>query len=162
MHELGKFIQHLMDRDGMTPPELMRRSGLTRQHVHSLLTEDSMVRMPTVKTFTGLGRAFPAVPPASFVLAAAAAIGIPVDGADIADQREISNETLLAILKARLEGGSTHEDLASPAQKSPESADAGDEEAIEVATRDDFTPAALEDEYYRRRKAQEDADPDPV
>ena len=79
MHTLGKFIQELMDDRGMTRPELVTASGLSRQHVQQLLTRDSLGRMPEPSTFTRLAAAFPGIPEETFIWRAAEAIGVPVD-----------------------------------------------------------------------------------
>lgn len=108
MHELGRFIQSLMDQEGMTQPDLVRRSGLSRQHVHTMLKAETLTRLPAATTIDGLHQAFPHVTRETFVLRAAAAMGIPVD-ATLAepDYSQLSNDTLLGILRSRLDGGSS-------------------------------------------------------
>lgn len=102
MHELGKFIQGLMDQASMDRAELVRRSGLSRQHVSDLLTNEKLTRLPKAETFDALHRGFPGVPRNAFVLKGAEAIGIPVDPVEV-DFSKLSNETLLGILAKRLE-----------------------------------------------------------
>lgn len=107
MHELGRFIQSLMDKEGMGRPDLVRRSGLSRQHVHQLLTLEQLTRLPAPATIDGLHKAFPHVSREAFVIQAAAAMGIPVDVEALKpDYSQLTNETLLGILKDRLDGGS--------------------------------------------------------
>lgn len=60
MHELGRFIQNLMDQEGMTQSDLARRAGLSRQHVHGMLKAEKLTRLPAGSTIDGLHRAFPA------------------------------------------------------------------------------------------------------
>ena len=119
MHELGRFIQDLMDAEGMTRPELERRSGLSRQHIAKLLTNKSLVRLPHRSTFDALAKAFPVVGDLPFITKAAEAIGVPVDRLTMVepDYDSLSNEALLGILARRLErGGSV---VGAEAQKAP-------------------------------------------
>ena len=130
MHELGSLIRELMDQESMTQADLVRRSGLTPQHVSTMLKGETMSRLPEAKTFEGLCQAFPTVPPSVFVLAAAAAVGLPVE-TEAPDYSQLSNEALLGILHNRLEGG--QQDGGTPeAQKM----------MFKATTRDDVTTAA--------------------
>lgn len=107
MHELGRFIQNLMDQEGMTQSDLARRAGLSRQHVHGMLKAEKLTRLPAGSTIDGLHRAFPHVSRETFVLQAASAMGVPVDvNPSAPDYQSLSNEALLGILKERLDGGS--------------------------------------------------------
>lgn len=127
MHELGRYVQSLMDSEGMTQADLARRSGLSRQHVHSMLKAEKLTRLPAGATIDGLHKAFPHVTREAFVLRAAAAMGIPVD-ATLAepDYSSLSDDALLGILKKRLDGGSNEgrqpEDQKTP---NPDSGGAG-------------------------------------
>lgn len=103
LHELARLTRELMDVEGMTQADLVRRSGLSAQHVSTMLKADRpLMRMPDVRTFEGLFRAFPSVPPSVFVLAAAAAVGLHVDTGARIDYRLLSDEQLLGLLKGRL------------------------------------------------------------
>ena len=60
MHELGRFIQNLMDQEGMTQADLARRSGLSRQHIHGMLKAEKLTRLPAGTTIDGATQSLPA------------------------------------------------------------------------------------------------------
>lgn len=146
MHEFGRFIQALMDQESMSQADLMRRTGLSRQYIWMLLTEPELKRLPGPAKFEALGRAFPGVSPDALVLSAAAAMGIPVTGSVEVDYSSVSNETLLGILRDRLEavegfgaeqGGSSDGRQPDAEKMTPGSRDAdairsGDDDPIEL------------------------------
>lgn len=120
MHELGKMIQALMGEESMRPADLVRRSGLSRQHVSSLLNDAELSRMPEARTFRALSQAFPAVRPSSFVLAAAQAAGVLSADEVVTDYDDLSNDALLGILRSRLDRGGQSDAGTAEAQKSPD------------------------------------------
>lgn len=157
MHKLGQFIESLMDAESMDRPGLVRRSGLSRQHVHDLLTNEKLSRLPAGKTIDGLHRAFPHVTREQFVLTAAVAMGIPVD-AELAkpDYSKLTNEALLGILKDRLEG---RQSWSGGTSAEDEVAGEVDGEVFPFPTPQQQRPAAAEDPYYGQRKQQDDDEP---
>lgn len=121
MHELGRFIQDLMDQEGMTQAELGRRSGLSRQHISLMLGEGELKRIPDSRTLAALAAAFRGVGVEAFIMRAAAATGLPVGEGATVDYSAISNETLIAILRERLGGSDAGN---AEAEKSPDSSPA--------------------------------------
>lgn len=103
----------------MSQPELVRRSGLTRQHVHSLLKNNTLGRMPEDRTIAGLAKAFPDVGEEPFLTKAAIAIGVPVERLTVVepDYSQLSDETLIGILRSRLERGGQRDAGTADAQK---------------------------------------------
>lgn len=71
MHALRQFIQERMDARGWRPADLVRASGLTKQHVQQLLDDnrEQMASSPKPATVSGLAQAFSV--PESVVMAAA-------------------------------------------------------------------------------------------
>lgn len=115
MHALGAYIDSLMTARGMTRPELVRASGLSRQHVHQLLdpTRDTLGRMPEPATIEGLTRAFPESREVSFITKAAEALGVPVDRLVVvqpASFDDLPDEVLLGILAQRLAARRSRDD----------------------------------------------------
>ncbi len=104
MHELGRFIQGLMDGRGWTQADLARASGITRQTVSRLLIKDHLGRMVSDETIAGLHKAFPEVSEGAFITKAAEALGVPIDRLETVDPdvSQLSDEALLGILAGRL------------------------------------------------------------
>lgn len=106
MHALGRFIQDLMDKQGMSRVELARTSGLSKQHISQMLDDSKtrLGRMVDDKTIRGLLRAFPDISEPAFVTKAAEALGVPVDRLPQVDPdyERLSNDALLGILRKRL------------------------------------------------------------
>ncbi|WP_141211272.1 hypothetical protein [Enemella dayhoffiae] len=103
----------------MTQPELVRKSGLQRQHVHSLLKNETLGRMPEERTIAGLAKAFPHIGEGPFLTKAAISIGVPVDRLTVVepDYAQLSNEALLGILRNRLERGGQKDAGTAEAEK---------------------------------------------
>jgi transcriptional regulator with XRE-family HTH domain len=104
MHELGRFIQDLMDGHGWRQADLARASGITPATVSRLLVKDHLGRMVADETIAGLHRAFPEIPEGVFITKAAEALGVPVDRLETVDPdlSSLSDEALLGILAERL------------------------------------------------------------
>lgn len=106
MHALGRYIVELMDARRWTRSDVVRASGLTRQHLAQILdkSKDSLGRMPEPGTIAALARAFPEAGEGAFIWKAAESMGVPVDRLSIVtpDLDAISNEALLGILAQRL------------------------------------------------------------
>jgi hypothetical protein len=60
VHEFRRFIEAEMDIRGWDRPRLQAETGLSRAHVHKLLTDkrESLGRMPDEKTLQGLAKPF--------------------------------------------------------------------------------------------------------
>jgi transcriptional regulator with XRE-family HTH domain len=79
MHAFSRLIQERMDERGYKPADVVRLSGLSRQTLHSILTDsrDTIKEMPSRKTVQVLADAL-RMPADQLLIAAAEAYGIPV------------------------------------------------------------------------------------
>lgn len=106
MHALGTFISDLMAARSMSRPDLEKASGLSRQHIHQLLSErrTGLGRMVDDDTIAGLLRAFPDIGESAFIVKAAESLGVPVDRLNTVspDPQQLSDDALLGILAQRL------------------------------------------------------------
>lgn len=112
MHAFRRLIQARMDERGYKPADVVRLSGLSRQTLHSILTDsrDSIKDMPSRKTVQVLAEAL-RLPADQLLVAAAEAYGVPVTApvlvptvTDVSDS-ELARE-LLRRATAREELGS--------------------------------------------------------
>jgi transcriptional regulator with XRE-family HTH domain len=111
MHAFRRLIQARMDERGYKPADVVRLSGLSRQTLHSILTDsrDTIKEMPSRKTVQVLAEAL-RMPTDQLLIAAAEAYGVPVAApvmvptvTDVSDA-ELARE-LLRRAVAREEGG---------------------------------------------------------
>ncbi|MDQ1742932.1 MAG: hypothetical protein QOE23_1271 [Pseudonocardiales bacterium] len=111
MHAFRKLIQARMDERGYKPADVVRLSGLSRQTLHSILTDsrDTIKEMPSRRTVQVLAEAL-RMPADQLLVAAAEAYGVPVTApilvptvTDVTDS-ELARE-LLRRAVARDEGG---------------------------------------------------------
>jgi transcriptional regulator with XRE-family HTH domain len=79
MHAFRRLIQARMDERGYKPADVVRLSGLSRQTLHSILTDsrDTIKEMPSRKTVQVLAEAL-RMPADQLLVAAAEAYGVPV------------------------------------------------------------------------------------
>lgn len=79
MHAFRRLIQARMDERGYKPADVVRMSGLSRQTLHSILTDsrDTIKEMPSRKTVQVLAEAL-RMPADQLLVAAAEAYGVPV------------------------------------------------------------------------------------
>lgn len=79
MHAFQRLIQARMDERGYKPADVVRLSGLSRQTLHSILTDsrDTIKEMPSRKTVQVLAEAL-RLPTDQLLIAAAEAYGVPV------------------------------------------------------------------------------------
>jgi transcriptional regulator with XRE-family HTH domain len=79
MHAFQRLIQDRMDERGYKPADVVRLSGLSRQTLHSILTDsrDTIKEMPSRKTVQVLAEAL-RLPTDQLLIAAAEAYGVPV------------------------------------------------------------------------------------
>lgn len=101
MHAFRRLIQTRMDERGYKPADVVRLSGLSRQTLHSILTDsrDTIKEMPSRKTVQVLAEAL-RMPADQLLIAAAEAYGVPVNApvlvptvTDVADS-ELARELL--------------------------------------------------------------------
>lgn len=111
MHAFRRLIQARMDERGYKPADVVRLSGLSRQTLHSILTDsrDTIKEMPSRRTVQVLAEAL-RMPADQLLVAAAEAYGVPVAApvlvptvTDVTDA-ELARE-LLRRAVAREEGG---------------------------------------------------------
>lgn len=79
MHAFRRLIQARMDERGYKPADVVRLSGLSRQTLHSILTDprDTIKEMPSRRTVQVLAEAL-RMPADQLLVAAAEAYGVPV------------------------------------------------------------------------------------
>ncbi|MEO6502027.1 MAG: helix-turn-helix transcriptional regulator [Jatrophihabitantaceae bacterium] len=113
MHAFRRLIQERMDERGYKPADVVRLSGLSRQTLHSILTDsrDTIKEMPSRKTVQVLAEAL-RMPADQLLIAAAEAYGVPVTApvlvptvTDVSDS-ELARE-LLRRAAAREQDGDT-------------------------------------------------------
>lgn len=101
MHAFRRLIQARMDERGYKPADVVRLSGLSRQTLHSILTDprDTIKEMPSRRTVQVLAEAL-RMPADQLLVAAAEAYGVPVAApvlvptvTDVADS-ELARELL--------------------------------------------------------------------
>lgn len=165
MHALSRFIEEQLEVNGWTQADLVRQSGLSKQHLSKMLADDRdrLPRLPTEATLLGLARGL-RVPLNVVVLRAAQACGVPVDvtQVEVGSPRAMSTDQLLAEVRRRIElgGAGDGRDTASigPAD--------GPDNVRPLPERPSAPPipkdvaAHIEDqpsEGRRRRKAQDDS-----
>jgi transcriptional regulator with XRE-family HTH domain len=111
MHAFRRAIQERMDEHGYKPADVVRLSGLSRQTLHSILTDPraTIKEMPSRKTVQVLAEAL-RMPAEQLLIAAADAYGVPVTApvlvptvTDVSDS-ELARE-LLRRAVGREEGG---------------------------------------------------------
>lgn len=107
MHALRRFIEQQMEDNGWTPTDLVRQSGLSKQHLSKMLNDDrdALPRLPSEQTLLGLAKGL-RVPLNTVVLTAARACGVPVDvtEVEVSSPRALSTDQLLAEVRRRIEG----------------------------------------------------------
>ncbi|MFL6162988.1 MAG: helix-turn-helix domain-containing protein [Jatrophihabitantaceae bacterium] len=79
MHAFRRLIQQRIDERGETSADVARRAGLSKQTLHSILTDDrpAIREMPSRKTVQGLAAALQ-MSADQLLIAAAEAYGVPV------------------------------------------------------------------------------------
>lgn len=112
MHAFRRLIQARMDEHGYKPADVVRLSGLSRQTLHSILTDsrDTIKEMPSRKTVQVLAEAL-RMPADQLLVAAAEAYGVPVAApvlvpsvTDVSDA-ELARELLRrAVARERIPG----------------------------------------------------------
>lgn len=108
MHALRRFIDEQLEVNGWTQADLVRQSGLSKQHLSKMLADDRdrLPRLPTEATLLGLARGL-RVPLNVVVLRAAQACGVPVDvtQVEVGSPRALSTEQLLGEVRRRIDLG---------------------------------------------------------
>lgn len=115
MHEFRRFIQGELDARGWRQADLVRASGLSRQHVSQILTDtrDNLGQMPDAATLTGIADGLGV--PAERVRTAAARslVGYTDSGEPLTPAlQDVSIDALLNEIRRRVEN---HERPAEPA-----------------------------------------------
>lgn len=111
MHALRKFVQDQMDTRNWRAADLAARSGISKQVISGLLTDDrdTVDRMPTEKTIAGLCKAF-SVSRDAVLAVVGEAMGLPVGRPTVIyDASRVPNDELIRELARRLgEAGGEH------------------------------------------------------
>ena len=106
MHALRRFIEQQLEDNGWTQSDLVRQSGLSKQHLSKMLNDDrdKLARLPSEDTLLGLAKGL-RVPLNTVVLRAAQACGVPVDvtEVEVSSARALSTDQLLAEVRRRIE-----------------------------------------------------------
>lgn len=103
MHAFRDYIQTQMDARGWTRTDLKNRSGLSRQQLGRLLTDDRdrLPERPEADTVAALANAF-TVSIDVLWLKVAEAMGLPTHEVRIADVELVPDEALIAEIRSRL------------------------------------------------------------
>lgn len=111
MHALRKFVQDQMDARNWRAADLVARSGISKQVISGLLSDDreTVDRMPTEKTIAGLCKAF-SVSRDAMLAVVGEAMGLPVARPTVIyDASRVPNDELIRELARRLgEVGGEH------------------------------------------------------
>lgn len=104
MHAYRLYVQTQMDERGWDRPELARRSGLSRQQVHRILTDDRdrLPERPDSTTVAALAKAFGGNSERVLWIVIAQAMGLPVLEQRIGDAALLSDDELIRELQRRL------------------------------------------------------------
>jgi transcriptional regulator with XRE-family HTH domain len=102
------YLQQQMDSRRWRQADLARASGLTRQHISGMMTDDRerLDDLPTRETVEKIAKAF-GVSPGVVLRIAAEACGVPVDGLLEVSVSDLSNDVLIEELRRRLSPGGT-------------------------------------------------------
>ena len=105
MHAYRRLVQEQMDAKGMTQTALATAAGLSRQVVHTIVTDDrdELTELPHRKTVEGLAKAF-GLPADSVRSAIAEAMGLPLAAAPSIthEVKDVDVSVLLKELGSRL------------------------------------------------------------
>lgn len=116
MHAFRRLIQARMDERGYKPADVARLSGLSRQTLHSILTDsrDTIKEMPSRKTVQVLAEAL-RMPADQLLVAAAEAYGVPVAAPVLVPTvTDVSDSELARELLRRAAGREQGGDLLPP------------------------------------------------
>lgn len=117
MHALRKFVQDQMDARNWRAVDLVTRSGINKQVISGILTDDrdTVDRMPTEKTIAGLCKAF-RIDRDVLLAVIGEAMGIPVSRPTVVyDASRVPSDELILELARRLrEVGGEHVQRSAP------------------------------------------------
>ena len=135
MHEFKRFIQQQLDARGWTQADLVRKSGLSKQHVSNLLrdTREHLGQMPTEKTIRALAEGFQM--PAEVVRTAAsrALAGYSDEGQPLhVDIHQVPLDTLLNEIRRRFEEIGEHHGADTEEEQEPRTQARGPEHSSEA------------------------------
>ncbi|MDN5585875.1 MAG: helix-turn-helix transcriptional regulator [Brevibacterium sp.] len=102
MHEYRRFVEREMDKRQWNPNQVAQHAGLNRQTVYDIVqdTRESLNRIPSEKTISGLASAF-GVGREKILAAVAEAMGLPIQIVR-ADVSAATNDELMSELSRRL------------------------------------------------------------
>lgn len=152
MHEYRRFIQQQLDERGWKRPDLVRASGLTRQLVWSILSDerDHLGQMPDDNTLEGLSKGF-GLPVEVFRTAAARSLaGYTDDGSALTIRlQDVPTDALLNEVRRRIDTNEERrqDHTVTPIRRRPSP------EPARSAARD----VGTESEGRRRRREQDEA-----
>ena len=116
MHALRRFIEQQMEDNGWTQSDLVRQSGLSKQHLSKMLNDDRerLTRLPSEDTLLGLAQGL-RVPLTVVVLRAAQACGVPVDvtEVEVGSARALTTDQLLSEVRRRIDAGEARDGTAT-------------------------------------------------
>lgn len=133
MHEYRRFIQQQLDERGWTQAELVRKSGLSRQLIWSVLNDgrDHLGQMPDERTLEGLAKGFRLPIETIRTAAARSLVGYTDDGTVLTIRlQDVSTDALLNEIRRRIdENQSRNADTPAPAGASPQAVE--DQEVLD-------------------------------
>ncbi len=106
MHEYRRFIQHQLDERGWDRADLVRKSGISRQLVHNILTDDRehLGQMPEASTMEALSKGLGISVELIRTAAARSLVGYTDDGTALTIQlRDVSTDALLNEVRRRID-----------------------------------------------------------
>jgi len=135
MHEFKRFIQQQLDARGWKQADLVRKSGLSKQHVSNMLrdTREHLGQMPDEKTIRALADGFQM--PAEVVRTAAsrALAGYSDEGQPLhVDIHQVPLDTLLNEIRRRFEEIGEHHGPGTEEEQEPRTQAGGPEHSSEA------------------------------
>lgn len=122
MHEFQRFIQQQLDARGWKQADLVRKSGLTKQHVSNLLrdTREHLGQMPEEKTIRALARGFQIPTEVVRTAASRALAGYSDEGQPLhVDIHQVPLDTLLNEIRRRFEEIGEHHGTGTEEEQEP-------------------------------------------
>lgn len=139
MHEYRRFIQHELDVRGWDRSDLVRKSGLSRQLVHNIVTDvrPFLGQMPDASTMEALAKGLGIPIELIRTAAARSLVGYTDDGTALTIQlRDVSTDALLNEVRRRIDDAAPQPPTVEPSAPSGASRQASqDEEDGRVKTK---------------------------
>lgn len=140
MHEYRRFVQDQLDKRGWDRSTLVRKSGLSRQLVHSIITDsrDHLGQMPDDSTLQRLADGFGISVELVRTAAARSLVGYVDDGSALTiELQNVSTDELLGEIRRRIDAAQATLHQTPPARAPHEATEDQEDESHEPKRRGD-------------------------